>query len=102
MGGYLSLMGMGDQNPEKIRKKKSILTNFPLPSDKRGILDFFVSCATIANEGNFFTRSSENPLSGAYKTKAKQVLLKARVIMKDDPKMLQELNEIAKQYKIKA
>lgn len=99
MGGYLSLMGMGDRTPDKINKKKAIITNFPIPSDKKSIMDFFISCATIAKEGGFVNR---NELAGAYKTKAKQVLIKARVIMKDDPEMLGELNEIAKQYKIKA
>lgn len=99
IGGYLSLLGQGNSTPEKIEKKKRIITNFPIPSDKRSILDFFVSCATIAKEGNFFTK---DPIAGAYKTKAKQVLVKARIIMKDDPKLLGELNELAKTYKIKA
>lgn len=99
IGGYLAIMGSDSQSPAKIEKKKSIIKNFLIPSDKLGILDFFVSCATIANDGNLFTK---DPLAGAYKTKAKQVLTKARIIMKDDPKMLEELNSLAAKYKIKA
>ena len=99
VGKYLSLMGASASDPEKLNRKKNLIQNFAIPSDKRGIFDFFVSCATICGSSNIFNRDE---LHGAYKVKAKQVLLKARVIMKDDPKMLSELNEIAKQYNIKA
>ena len=99
VGKYLSFMGAATSDPEKLNRKKTLIQNFAIPSDKRSIFDFFVSCATICGSSNFLNRDE---LHSAYKTKAKQVLLKARVIMKDDPKMLSELNEIAKQYKIKA
>ncbi|MBD5214568.1 MAG: DUF4339 domain-containing protein, partial [Bacteroidales bacterium] len=97
MGKYLSVMGAGDQSPEKIEKKKRVIMNFPLPSDKMGILDLFIACASQA--GGVF---SKNKLGSAYKTKAEQILSKARIIMKDDPKLFAEINDLANKYKIKA
>ncbi len=100
VGKIHSLMGEGNTSPEKIDKKKMIIKNFPIPSDKKGILDLFIGCASQSG-GSIFT-SSSNPLRSAYKTKAEQILVKARIIMKDDPKLLEEINELAKKYKIKA
>lgn len=99
VGKYFSLVGASSLDLDKLKRKETLIKNFAIPSDKRSIFDFFVSCATICGTSNFLNRDT---LHDAYKVKAKQVLVKARVIMKDDAKMLNELNEIAKQYKIKA
>ena len=99
MGGMMKMVGQDTQSPDKIAKKKRVIENFPIPSDKQGIFDFFVSCAPLSKADSFFSR---NQLEGSYKKKAQQVLLKARIILKDDPKLLADINELAKQYKIKA
>lgn len=99
MGKYMSMMGQDANSPEKITKKKNIIENFPIPSDKQGIFDFFVACAPLSKSESLFKKSG---LEGAYKKKAQQVLIKARVILKDDSKLLDEINSVANQYKIKA
>lgn len=101
IGGLYSLLGDdSDDYWDKIRKKKNIIKNFPIPSDKRGILDLFITCAT-QSKTSFFNANDRSHLEDAYKTKAQQVLLKARIVMKDDPKLLEEIESYAKQYKIK-
>lgn len=99
IGKYISLMGAGADTPDKLLKKKRVIETFPIPSDKQGIFDFFVACAPLSKPESFFQR---NGLEGSYKKKAEQVLLKARVVLKDDMALLNEINELAKQYKIKA
>lgn len=100
-GELHSLLGQDSLSWDKISKKKNIIKNFPIPSDKRGILDLFINCAT-QSKNSFFNVNDRTNLEGAYKTKAQQVLLKARIVMKDDPKLLEEIESYAKQYKIKA
>lgn len=97
MGAYMSLMGQKSNDPEKINKKKRIIENFPVPSDKKGIFDFFVAVAPLA-KSSFLNRSG---LEGAYKKKASQILSKARVMLKGDPEIINEIEKIAKEYKIK-
>lgn len=101
IGGYLSLFGYDSDSPEKISKKKNIIKNFPIPSDKRNMLDLFITCATQSHSG-FFDAENRNHLESAYKVKAQQILMKARIVMKDDPKLIEEIETLAKQYKIKA
>lgn len=97
MGAYMSMMGQKGSEPEKINKKKRIIENFPVPSDKKGIFDFFVSVAPLA-KSSFLNRSG---LEGAYKKKAAQILSKARVMLKSDQEVISEIEKIAKEYKIK-
>lgn len=77
-------------------KKATVVENFPIPNTKADIFDFFSSCVTKAKTGIFST-----PLDKAYYNKAKEILIKANVVMKDDQTLLGQINELAKKYKIK-
>lgn len=87
-----------DDSPEdkKYYAKQEAIENAVIPNDKAGIVDFFTYCAPLG------AKDSDSEFQDEYKSKAKQVLLKARVMLKDDPELLEEINLIAKQYKIKA
>lgn len=72
----------------KSGKIKRVIKEFPIPTSKEELVGFLVSCATLSESNS------------AYKTKAQQVLLKARIVLKDDRDTLDQMEEIAKRYKI--
>ena len=76
------------------------IKNFPVPNNKVDILDLFTTCATNSKSG-LMTPADEKPIATAYKKKASEILLKARIVLKDDPELLQNIESIAKDYKIK-
>lgn len=76
-------------------KLASVVSVFPVPSGKQDLLDFFTSCAPLADKLG-------SQLDRAYYAKAQQVLIKARVLLKNEKDLLEQMEEIAKQYKIKA
>lgn len=89
-----------------ITRKKRIIETFPIPSDKQGIFDFFIACAPLSKPESAASESlmrlHGQSISASWKKKAEQTLLKARVVLKDDAALLEEINLVAKQYKIKA
>ena len=44
----------------------------------------------------------EKTIAKAYKNKAVEILIKARIVLKDDPGLLREIEETASKFKIKA
>lgn len=74
--------------------KAQAITNFPVPSNREDLLEFFLNCASQIKSSHFNVKK-------AYHTKAQQVLIKSRIVLKDDPSLLNEIESIAKQYKIK-
>lgn len=76
------------------------IRNFPVPNNKVDILDLFSTCATNSKSG-IMTPADEKPIAAAYKKKASEILMKARIVLKDDPDLLQNIESIAKDYKIK-
>lgn len=79
-------------------QKISIIGNFPVPNSKADILDLFSSCVTKAKRFNL----NGTQLDRAYYKKSQEILIKARVVLKDDQDLLDQINELAKKYKIKA
>lgn len=74
-----------------------------IPTTKDELFEFFSSCAPLAKKGLFAGNTEGNPRTcKAYYSKAQQILIKARIVMKDDPDLLSQMEDIAKQYKIKA
>lgn len=93
--------GWMDDEPEtkRDRAKEELISNYPIPGDKSGLLDFFTNCVPLS-KSSFF--GSENEFKDTYKRKSQQVLIKARILLKDDKDLLDQIEAIAKQYKIKA
>lgn len=89
-----------DPELEERERIASIISSFPVPSGKQDMLDFFTSCTPLAKAGTLF--GGGDIIETAYYAKAQQVLIKARIVMKDDKGLLEQMEAIARQYKIKA
>lgn len=88
-------------------KKKTIISNFPIPTTKDDIVEFLSLAVPKAKTvGNFLTKShpenrGHNDFANVWKTKCEQIIMKARFSMKEDKKTLDEINNYAKELKIK-
>lgn len=92
-------------------RKKEIIKNFPVPTTKEDILEFLSLAVPNARKmGNFFTviwadpskiKMSHNAFVPVWKAKCEQIIMKARFSMKEDKETLAQINEYAKQLKIK-
>ncbi len=98
LSNQMALMG-GDAITNR---KSTAIANFPVPSNKQDIFDLFASCAAKSKHDAMQYTGEEYILCGAYKRKAKEILIKARIIMADEPEVLARLERVAKQNKIKA
>ena len=93
----------------RLQKKKQIIANFPIPTTREDLLEFLSMGVPLAQtKGNFFMRRNQNSenyehdqLSSAWKSKLEQVLMKARISMKDDKATLAEIEHYAQELKIK-
>ena len=87
-------------------KKKTIISNFPIPTSKNDILEFLsLSLPKARERGNFITRNTDenrahNEMAKVWKTKCEQIIMKARFSMKEDKKTLEEINMYAKELKL--
>lgn len=105
-GMFANAYGLG--GGDKVdRKKKTIISNFPIPTTKEDIIEFLSLAAPKAKTvGNVFTKQQpenkgHNDFTNVWKTKCEQIVMKARFSMKDDQKTLDEINNYAKELKIK-
>lgn len=89
---------------DKTNMKVQAIRNFPLPETKKGLVEFFSCCAPQAKKKGFLrsTDEDESALKNAYYIKAQQILTHARIVLKDEPSLLHDLEEMARGYKIKA
>ncbi|HAF29666.1 MAG TPA: hypothetical protein DCG75_11530 [Bacteroidales bacterium] len=107
IGGVLGKMyGIG--GGDKINaKKKTIISNFPIPMSKDDILEFLSLALPMAKKkGNLFTKDNEenkahNDLAPTWKSKCEQIVMKARFSMKEDKKILEEVSNYARELGIK-
>lgn len=105
-GMFANAYGVG--KGDKIdRKKKTIISNFPIPTTRNDIIEFLsLSVPKAKSVGNFFTKSQpenkgHNDFVNVWKSKCEQIIMKARFSMKDDKKTLEHINNYAKELKIK-
>jgi hypothetical protein len=90
-----------------IEKKKTIINGFPIPTTKVDIVEFLINAIPSAkSKGNFFTKDdskyhSHNELAPVWRSKCEQIIMKARFSLKDDKKMLEEINRYATEIGIK-
>ena len=85
-------------------RQKAIISSFPVPNAKEDLMEFLsISCSEASKKLGFFIASvhPEAVLKSAWKAKCEQVILKARIAMKDDKKAQEEIGAYAKQIGIK-
>jgi len=90
-------------------KKKTIISNFPIPTTKNDILEFLsLAIPNAKKAGNFFTSGSfnspanhrnklHNDFVTVWKAKCEQIIMKARFSMKEDKKTLEQIEGYAKE-----
>lgn len=112
-GMFAKAYGFGGVGDKVNNRKKEIIKNFPIPTTKDDILEFLaLAIPNARKQGNFFTSGAfnspvnernklHNEFIPVWKSKCEQIIIKARFLMKDDPKTLQEIEHYAKEVKIK-
>ena len=104
-GGALSSILGGGSKTDK--RKKEIISTFPIPNTKNDILEFLsLAFPKATPKGNFLTKNNpenieHNEFVSVWKAKAEQIIMKARFSMKEDKKTLDEINYYANQLGIK-
>jgi len=99
----INMLSGGEQR--RIQRKKQIISNFPIPTSREDLLEFLSMGLPLSKKkGSIFTRNSwasedyeHNQLASAWKAKLEQVLMKARIAMKDDKATLAEIEMYAKE-----
>jgi hypothetical protein len=94
---------------EKIQARKiQIISNFPVPNTKEPLLEFLtlgISKATPIKVGLFSkataAQSEHNALVSAWKSKIDQVVMKAKMSMKEDKSLLAEIDNMVAQLNSK-
>jgi len=104
-GLFAQAYGLGGDKVDS--KKKTIISNFPIPTTKNDIIEFLSLAVPKAKTvGNVFTKQQpenkgHNEFANVWKTKCEQIIMKARFSMQDDKKTLDEINNYAQELKIK-
>jgi hypothetical protein len=104
-GGALSNALGGGSKTDK--RKKEIISSFPIPNTKDDILEFLsLAFPKAKSKGNFLTKNNpeyieHNEFVSVWKAKCEQVIIKAKFSMKDDKKALEEIMQYAKELGIK-
>jgi hypothetical protein len=105
-GMFAEAFGGGDKIDSK---KKTIISNFPIPTTKNDILEFLsLAIPNAKKAGNFFTSGSfnspanhrnklHNDFVTVWKAKCEQIIMKARFSMKEDKKTLEQIEGYAKE-----
>jgi hypothetical protein len=94
----------GDKATEK---KKAIIAGFPIPNTKEDIIEFLTTAIPNAKpKGNLLTRNnpenkSHNELAPTWHSKCEQIVMKAKFSMKDDKKILEQIEYYAQQLGLK-
>jgi hypothetical protein len=113
---FSSVLTNASKSEELINAKGDLIKNFPVPNTKNDLLEFLSSAIPYARKaksgfGSFFTSKSisgtasnaykEQEIAKAWKYKCEQIIMKARFSLKEDKKGLAEINNYAKELKIK-
>lgn len=94
----------------RVQRKAQIISNFPFPTTKEDMLEFLVMATPLAKKkGGFFAKMGDegsanmehNQLVPAWHAKCEQIIMKARLAMKNDKETLAEIEKYAKELKIK-
>lgn len=102
-GGFFSAFGVD----KATKQKQNLIASFPIPTSKEDILEFLSMAVPQAKDMGFLQKMKGNVtqeqamLKPVWKRKCEQIILKARFSMKDDPATLAEIENYAKELKIK-
>lgn len=89
------------------KRKKEIISSFPIPNTKEDILEFLsLAYPKAKQKGNFLTKNNpenitHNGFAPVWKAKCEQIIIKARFSMKNDKEILNEINQYASELGIK-
>ena len=84
-------------------RKLSFISTFPIPNSKEDILEILAIGIPEAKRKLSFwekTQQSKGKMKKAWLAKSEQIIIKARLSMKDDKKTLEEIEQYAKQIGI--
>lgn len=95
-----------------ISKKAALITGWPVPSTKEDILEFLTMASPLAVKTSKWSsysskaaqidpRDTRGTLGTAWYNKCKQLVKKARIVLRDDKEAITQVEEIAQQLKIK-
>ena len=114
IGGLVNQLLAENLFSEKIiQRKKQIIQNFPIPTTRSDMLEFLSVAIPLAKEKkkgilkSVFTSEFDNVdsehdfLVPVWRCKCEEIVIKAKIVMKNDPTMLQEILDIAKSIGIK-
>ncbi len=87
------------------KRKAGVVSIFPVPNTKTDIIEFMILAVAQGGKkiGGIFSSMSaeEKDYIKTWRSKAEQVVAKARFSLKEDKKLLEEINSYAKQLEIK-
>lgn len=105
IGGASEILENDQLNGRIFKRKIGVVSMFPVPNTKADILEFLSLALAEGGKkiGGFFSGMSleEKEYIKAWRAKAEQVILKAKFSLKDDKKLIQEIEEYAKKLEIK-
>lgn len=85
-----------------LSRKKAIIQNFPIPNTKEDILEFLTLALPLAKKPGFFDDDeNKREMYPVWKAKCEQIIMKAKFLMKDEPKTLAEILAYGQQIGIK-
>lgn len=82
-------------------RKMDIIKNYPIPTTKEDLLEFLsMSVPNAKKAGNFFTRNepenkAHNDFVPVWKAKCEQVIIKAKMSLKNDKEVMELVNKYA-------
>ncbi|MAZ37852.1 MAG: hypothetical protein CL842_10420 [Crocinitomicaceae bacterium] len=86
-------------------KQCTLIENFAVPNTKEDILEFLALAMPIGLKkfswSEKFTHAAELQLQKSYKAKAQQIIIKARVALKKDTALIEQIENYSKQLGIK-
>ena len=90
-------------NKSTVTRQISFLAAFPVPNTNEDLLEFLSLASSEAQKkiGMAMGQHPEALMKKAWRTKSQQIITKARFAMKNDKKLLEEIETIAKELKIK-
>ena len=96
---------MNDHNIQEriLKRKASVVSGFPIPNTKEDILEFLsMALPEVGKKPGFLMmKTATGALYNAWHSKAEQVVMKARFSLKEDKKLLEEINNYAIELGIK-
>lgn len=85
-------------------RHKSIISSFPVPNSKEDLLEFLSVASSEASKKLGFFIASVHPeavIKNAWLSKCEQIILKSRLVFRDDKSAMKEIEIFAKQLNIK-